>query len=91
MIFLTTLEKCMLSDNIMDYFFVAQGKTTIPGVDDAEECMLADVRNQLVVAKVSRLVFKFFKSSVQEKHKSINQGFMNPHASTLQPCNCRQI
>lgn len=34
---------CMLSDNIMDYFFVAQGKTTIPGVDDGEECELADV------------------------------------------------
>jgi hypothetical protein len=34
----------MLSDNIMDYFFVAQGKTTIPGVDDAEELTLTDVR-----------------------------------------------
>ena len=28
----------------MDYFFVAQGKTTIPGVDDAEELELTDVR-----------------------------------------------
>ena len=34
----------MLTDNIMDYFFVAQGKTTIPGVDDAEELELTDVR-----------------------------------------------
>jgi len=32
----------MLTDNIMDYYFVAQGKTTIPGVDDGEECQLTD-------------------------------------------------
>ena len=38
------LASCMLTDNIMDYFFVAQGKTTIPGVDDAEELELTDVR-----------------------------------------------
>lgn len=28
----------------MDYHVVAQGKTIIPGVDDAEECELTDVR-----------------------------------------------
>lgn len=35
---------CNLSDNIQDYYFVAQGKTTIPNVDDGEECLLTDVR-----------------------------------------------
>lgn len=35
----------MLSNNIMDYNVVAQGKTTIPGVDDGEECDLTDVRH----------------------------------------------
>lgn len=35
---------CMLSGTIMDYTFVAQGKTTIPNVDDGEECQLTDVR-----------------------------------------------
>ncbi|XP_050503325.1 myosin heavy chain, muscle isoform X7 [Diabrotica virgifera virgifera] len=35
-------EKCLLSNNINEYNFVAQGKTTIPGVDDAEECRLTD-------------------------------------------------
>jgi hypothetical protein len=34
----------MLSNNIMDYYFVAQGKTTIPNVDDGEELTLTDVR-----------------------------------------------
>ncbi|KZC14949.1 Myosin heavy chain, muscle [Dufourea novaeangliae] len=30
---------CCLSDNIQDYYFVSQGKTTIPNVDDGEESM----------------------------------------------------
>jgi hypothetical protein len=34
----------MLSNNIMDYYVVSQGKTTIPNVDDGEECELTDVR-----------------------------------------------
>lgn len=33
----------MLTDNIKDYEYQSQGKTTIPGVDDAEECLLTDV------------------------------------------------
>lgn len=36
----------MLSENIMDYYVVSQGKTSIPGVDDAEELTLTDVRPQ---------------------------------------------
>lgn len=34
---------CDLSNNILDYRNVAQGKTTIPGVDDGEECEATDV------------------------------------------------
>lgn len=34
---------CHLSDDIYDYNYVSQGKTTIPGVDDNEECGLTDV------------------------------------------------
>lgn len=36
----------MLSNNIMDYYVVSQGKTTIPGVDDGEELELTDVRHR---------------------------------------------
>ncbi|KAK7592959.1 hypothetical protein V9T40_007711 [Parthenolecanium corni] len=37
-------EMCFLSDNIHDYNYIAQGKTTIPNVDDGEELQLTDVR-----------------------------------------------
>lgn len=33
----------MLSNDIMDYNIVSQGKTTIPGLDDGEELRLTDV------------------------------------------------
>ncbi|XP_038110365.1 myosin heavy chain, muscle isoform X8 [Culex quinquefasciatus] len=35
-------EKCFLSNNIYDYMVIAQGKTTIPSVDDGEEMELTD-------------------------------------------------
>jgi hypothetical protein len=38
------LDICMLSNNIMDYYIVSQGKTTIPSVDDGEEMTMTDVR-----------------------------------------------
>lgn len=34
---------CLLSNEIMDYHIVSQGKTVIPGLDDGEEMMLTDV------------------------------------------------
>jgi hypothetical protein len=37
------LDACLLSNNVNDYVFVAQGKTTIPGVDDGEELTATDV------------------------------------------------
>lgn len=41
--FETSIEKLLLSNDIHDYFFVSQGKTDIPGVDDSEEMKLTDV------------------------------------------------
>lgn len=33
----------MLSNDINDYHIVAQGKTSIPGVDDGEELLITEV------------------------------------------------
>ncbi|XP_067213262.1 myosin heavy chain, muscle isoform X14 [Linepithema humile] len=35
-------EMCLLSNNIHDYYFVSQGKTTIPGLDDGDELLVTD-------------------------------------------------
>merc|ERR1712072_900852 len=34
-------EKCHLSDDIYDYWWVSQGKTTVPSIDDKEDMMFA--------------------------------------------------
>lgn len=43
---LNLLDMCNLTGSITDYHNVAQGKTSIPGVDDGEECELTDVRKK---------------------------------------------
>merc|ERR1711962_275737 len=35
-------EKCFLSNDILDYWFVSQGKLTVPSIDDKEDMMFAD-------------------------------------------------
>merc|ERR1712180_7741 len=35
-------EKCRLSNNIYDYWWVSQGKTTVESIDDKEDMMYAD-------------------------------------------------
>lgn len=37
------LAMCLLSNDVYDYHIISQGKTTIPNVDDGEECVLTDV------------------------------------------------
>ena len=37
---------CLLSDNVMDYHVISQGKTSIPGVDDGDELVGTDVRKK---------------------------------------------
>merc|ERR1712198_85257 len=35
-------EKCLLSDNILDYWYVSQGKLTVPSIDDKEDMDFAN-------------------------------------------------
>lgn len=49
----------MLSNEINDYHIVAQGKTTIPGVDDHEECTLTDVSSALEDKRLGEIPIVF--------------------------------
>ena len=35
-------QKCHLTDNIYDYWWVSQGKTTVDSIDDKEDMQFAD-------------------------------------------------
>lgn len=44
---------CQLSNDIYDYMTVAQGKITIPNIDDGEESLLTDVSGLRIETKWS--------------------------------------
>lgn len=58
--FLHPLDICLLSNNINDYYFVSQGKTSIPGVDDGEELLVTDV-------SADHLTFSSLKTGDEKK------------------------
>lgn len=43
---------CLLSNDIYDYNNVAQGKITIPNIDDGEESQLTDVSEKRIEKEV---------------------------------------
>lgn len=47
---------CLLSNNVYDYVFVSQGKITIAGVDDGEECTLTDVSYRLKIESIRQSI-----------------------------------
>lgn len=47
----------MLSNNIRDYRIVSQGVTKIPGVDDAAEWIMIDVRHSPVSVEIFFISF----------------------------------
>lgn len=50
---------CLLSNNVHDYHFVSQGKTTIPNVDDGEEFRITDVSFNLTLDRKDNFFFFF--------------------------------
>lgn len=54
----------LLSNNIHDYYFVSQGKTTIPGLDDGEELLITDVSASFWPVKHS---FSSFSSDIRDR------------------------
>lgn len=55
--FFENVEKCLLSNKISDYYFVSQGKTTIPGLDDGEEMLITDVSARSPSTKSASVFF----------------------------------
>lgn len=47
------IAKCLLSDDIYDYYNVSQGKITIPSMDDGEESTLTDVSERFYHQRIS--------------------------------------
>lgn len=83
--FLVSAEMCLLSNNIRDYYFVSQGKTTIPGLDDGEELIVTDVSACIHVWWSLYFYFVFFW---EIQNKSSTNVERNQHCS---PFLCFQV
>lgn len=77
---------CMLSNDIYDYYIVSQGKTTIPNVDDGEECTLTDVSSAFDERKVAAVVFQPPSANPTDQHVD-GQILANEPASDILPEN----
>lgn len=70
----SSLDICMLSNDIYDYHNVSQGKVTIPNVNDGEECVLTDVSKDPITSSMFKIL-KFVK---------VSKLFIIPLSNTLQ-------
>lgn len=82
---------CLLSNNIHDYHFVSQGKTTIPNVDDSEEMTATDVsslllHNQWEQPFYPSVVLVISPSGKRKKHVSGVESLSGE--KKVIPCNC---
>lgn len=75
-LFWSPIEMLLLSNNIHDYYFVSQGKTTIPGLDDGEELLITDVSASLWPVKHSSPRCSRSKSSRYIKLWNIDIGHL---------------
>jgi hypothetical protein len=61
-------EMTYLSNRISDYYYISQGKTRIPGVNDGEEFQITDVSATPRVFRNLILCFKYIIYSYAIRH-----------------------
>merc|ERR1712088_657771 len=59
--------KCLLSNDIKDYWFVSQGKLTVPSIDDKEDMMFADEAFD-ILGFTSDMKYNVFKNTACMMH-----------------------
>ena len=60
-------EKCLLSNDIKDYWFVSQGKLTVPSIDDKEDMQFADEAFD-VLGFSNQMKYEVFKNTACMMH-----------------------
>lgn len=100
-----TLKKmCLLSDDIYEYNYVSQGKTTIPNVDDNEECSLTDTAFDVlgftqeekddvykITASVMHMGTMKFKQRGREEQAEADGTEEGDRVAKLLGCDCAEL
>merc|ERR1712027_206389 len=87
--------KCLLSNDIRDYWFVAQGKLTVPSIDDKEDMQFADEAFD-ILGFSTQMKYDVFKNTACMMHMgNMTKDFVpvgkEEQAEIKDPANCEKV
>merc|ERR1719209_1556615 len=87
--------KCLLSNDIKDYWFVAQGKLTVPSIDDKEDMQFADEAFD-ILGFSNQMKYEVFKNTACMMHMgNMTKDFVpvgkEEQAEIKDPANCEKV
>merc|ERR1712037_542587 len=87
-------EKCLLSNDIKDYWFVSQGKLTVPSIDDKEDMQFADEAFD-ILGFSNTMKYEVFKNTACMMHMgNMTKDFVpvgkEEQAEIKDPANCEK-
>merc|ERR1739842_194675 len=88
-------EKCLLTNDIRDYWFVAQGKLTVPSIDDKEDMQFADEAFD-ILGFSNQMKYEVFKNTACMMHMgNMTKDFVpvgkDEQAEIKDPANCEKV
>merc|ERR1711863_104922 len=88
-------EKCLLSNDIKDYWYVSQGKLTVPSIDDKEDMQFADEAFD-ILGFSTQMKYDVFKNTACMMHMgNMTKDFVpvgkEEQAEIKDPANCEKV
>merc|ERR1719455_9543 len=88
-------EKCFLSNDIKDYWYVSQGKLTVPSIDDKEDMQFADEAFD-ILGFSQQMKYDVFKNTACMMHMgNMTKDFVpvgkEEQAEIKDPANCKKV
>merc|ERR1712213_60174 len=88
-------EKCFLTDNILDYWYVSQGKLTVPSIDDKEDMQFADEAFD-ILGFSTQMKYDVFRNTACMMHMgNMTKDFVpvgkEEQAEMKDPANCEKV
>merc|ERR1719151_226492 len=88
-------EKCLLTNGIKDYWFVSQGKLTVPSIDDKEDMQFADEAFD-ILGFSNTMKYEVFKNTACMMHMgNMTKDFVpvgkEEQAEIKDPANCEKV
>merc|ERR1719431_942953 len=87
--------KCLLTDNILDYWYVSQRKLTVPSIDDKEDMMFADEAFD-ILGFSTQMKYNVFKNTAVMMHMgNMTKDFVpvgkDEQAEVKEPANSQKV